>query len=239
MSQLHRFYVSDLASHSDRVILPKDERHHALNVVRVRTGQPIQLFDGEGRWCDAEVVAASRRDLEIERGQLHEEPRAESRLTLAQAWLNHERNMQEIIEHCTALGVDRFVFFRAAHSERTPRGEERWRRWAIESCKQCGRNRLPAFDFTLGISNCLASSPGWDAIIATRLAEAVPIEKAVRPASQVMLLIGPEGDFSAGEVQQALDSGARPISLGPRTLRSELAATVAVTLVKRQLESHK
>ena len=235
MSQLHRFYVPDLARQGDGVSLSDDERHHALNVVRVRPGQPIELFDGEGRRCDAEVVAAGRRHLEISRHSIHEEAKAEPRLALAQAWLNHERTMQRIVEDCTALGVDRFLFFQAAHSERTPRGEDKWRRWAIESCKQCGRNRLPGFDFTLGIGNCLASAPGWDAVIATKHAEPVPLEEAVCGSSQVMVLIGPEGDYSASELQQAIASGAKPISLGPRTLRSELAATVAVTLVQQRL----
>jgi 16S rRNA (uracil1498-N3)-methyltransferase len=235
MSQLHRFYVPDLARQGGRVTLPDDERHHAIHVVRVRSGQRVQLFDGEGRWCDAEVAEVGRRKLEVERGSIVEEPAVDPRLALAQAWLNHERSIETIVQHGTALGVDRFVFFRAAHSDRAPHGEDRWRRWAVESCKQCGRSRLPAFDFTLGIVNCLASAPGWDVVIATQHAEAVPIEKAVTPNSRVLLLVGPEGDFGSDELAQARASGAKPVSLGPHTLRSELAAAVAVTLVQHQL----
>ncbi len=235
MSQLHRFYAPDLVRQGARIELPDEERHHALHVVRVRAGQRIRLFDGEGRWCDAEVMSARRRELDIARGPMTQEPAVEPRVTLAQAWLNHEKSIETIVEQGTALGVDRFVFFRAAHSERAPHGEDKWRRWAVESCKQCGRNRLPKFDFTLGIANCLASAPGWGVVIATQHAEPVAIEQAVAPGARVLLLVGPEGDFSPEEIAQARASGAKPISLGPNTLRSELAATVAVTLVRSRL----
>jgi 16S rRNA (uracil1498-N3)-methyltransferase len=235
MSQLHRFYVPDLARQPESVALPEDELHHALRVVRVRAGDRVQLFDGAGRWSDAEVIAADRRDVSIVRGPLHEDAPGPPRLALGQAWLNHERANESIVQRATELGVDRIVFFRAAHSERGPKNAEKWVRWSVESCKQCGRNRLPQIAAVTGLADCLAAANGLSPLIATQHAPAAPLDSVVRANDGVLLLVGPEGDFTPEEVQVALKAGARVLSLGPRTLRSEVAATVAIALVQHRL----
>lgn len=235
MGQVHRFYVPDLDQQAESVQLSGDELHHALRVVRVRAGETVRLFDGAGRWCDASVIAAGRRELELSRGDIRVDPRSDSELTLGQAWLNHERSIESIVQRGTELGVDKFVFFRGHHSERAPRGEEKWARWAVESCKQCGRNRLPAFRIVNAVTDAIPDSLESACLIATQHATPVALSNALGDGKRVVLLVGPEGDFTPDEVAGALERGARPISLGPYTLRSELAATVAVTLVQRTL----
>lgn len=235
MGQLHRFYVPDLEQQAGAVQLSGDELHHALRVVRVRAGESVRLFDGAGRWCDAAVIVAGRREVELSRGDIHVDPRSDSELTLGQAWLNHERSIESIVQRGTELGVDKFVFFRGQHSERAPRGAEKWARWAIESCKQCGRNRLPEFQVVDAVTDAITDPLESACLIATQHATPVALSNVLGDRKHVVLLVGTEGDFTADEVAGTLERGARPISLGPYTLRSEVAATVAVALVQRAL----
>ncbi len=234
MSQLHRFYVPDLAQQPETVRLSDDERHHALHVVRLCAGQKIRLFDGAGRWCDAEVVSVAKRGVEIQRNAVQTDAPRENLLTLGQAWLNHERSIETIVQRGTELGVNRFVFFRARHSERAARGDAKWRRWAIESCKQCGRNQLPDFAVADDLVSAMAGALEARYVIATQHAAPVPLGSAVG-GGPIVLLVGPEGDFTADEIEEVLQRGGQAISLGPFTLRSEVAAIAAVTLVQHAL----
>ncbi len=234
MSQLHRFYVPDLAQLSAPVNLPDDELHHALHVVRVRAGDRVRLFDGKGLYADADVVGATKRDLEIALLPLHRDPEPTARLMLAQAWLNHAHATETVIRRGTELGVDEFVFFQAEHSEKSPKANDKWARMAIESCKQCGRNRLPTFRTAKNIDEILSARPPL-LIVATQAVDTKPAGETLRSANDVLLMVGPEGDFTARELGALLEAGAHPLSLGPLTLRAEVAAMTAITLVQYHL----
>jgi len=234
MSQLHRFYLPTLADHADIARLPEDELHHALHVVRLRSGDRIRLFDGDGVYADAQVTAATKRDLELEIGPLHRDPQPTVRLTLAQAWLNHAHATETLIRRGTELGVDEFLFFKAEHSEKSPKESDKWLRMAIESCKQCGRNRLPIFRSAKSIDDILAARPPR-LIVATQAVQAKAAREIVGDARDVLLLIGPEGDFSARELAALFEAGAHPLSLGPLTLRAEVAGTTAIAIIQYHL----
>lgn len=153
---------------------------------------------------------------------------------MAQAWLNREKSLEDLIRRGTEIGIARFHFFQAEHSERPPRRQAKWERLAIESCKQCGRLWLPEFD----VSKCLATV--LDDVEALRLitmkdGQATPLRELLAGAKNVTLIVGPEGDFSEKELDFAAEKGALPLSLGPVTFRSEVAATLAGSLVLYEL----
>ncbi len=234
MSHPHRFYVPDLAEGPARVRLTPEETHHALHVLRVREGDAATLFDGAGRYAKGMVCATAKRDVDVEVGAVEEEEAAPARLTLAQAWLNHERQLESIVRRGTELGVEAFVFFRGAHSERAPKRRDKWTRYAVESCKQCGRNRLPQFRVVPSLDTALEGEYSG-ILVATQACEPRPLSVGAHGDPSVLLVIGPEGDLSPDEVQRAVAAGAAPLSLGRYTLRSEVAATVAVALVQYHL----
>jgi 16S rRNA (uracil1498-N3)-methyltransferase len=234
MPQLHRFYVPDLTQHRDPVGLPDEELHHALHVVRVKAGETVRVFDGAGLYADATVTAVNKRDLQLALGPLHRDPEPATRLTLAQAWLNHAHAAETIIRRGTELGVEQFIFFRAEHSEKSPKPSDKWTRMAIESCKQCGRHRLPTFHTAKSVDEVIATWPAC-VILATQSVEPKPLGAVIGDCRDVTLIIGPEGDFTARELATVLESGAHPLSLGPLTLRAEVAAATAITLVQYHL----
>lgn len=234
MAHLHRFHVSTDELKSDTLRLPAHEAHHALRVARVRTGDRVALFDGAGREAVGSVIRAERKEVSVSVETRREKPRPARHLTLAQAWLNREKSLEPIISRGTELGVARFVFFKAEHSERAPRLNEKWDRIAIESCKQSGRLWLPEFELEEDFAGVLGAAEGR-VLIATKDREAAPLKETIGDEGNVLIVIGPEGDFSEAEVRSAAEAGAAPISLGEYTLRSDVAATVAISLIQYEL----
>ncbi len=233
MAHVHRFYVEPEAAEETVAVLEGAEAHHALHVVRVQPGDAVVLFDGQGRELEGRVASATRHDLSVEITRERSVQPETHTLTLIQAALHREKSVEDLIRRCTELGVAGFVFFASERSERPPRMTEKWRRWAIESCKQCGRLWLPGFHIASSLEAALEGQ--WSALLtATASAPPVPIRSAAA-GNRVALAVGPEGDFASGELEMMLARGALPISLGPMTFRSEVAATIASALVLYEL----
>jgi 16S rRNA (uracil1498-N3)-methyltransferase len=104
----------------------------------------------------------------------------------------------------------------------------------VESCKQCGRNRLPTFQTVKDLDEFPESRPAR-LVIATQAVDPKPVGQTLAGAKDIVLLIGPEGDFTARELAALLESGAHPLSLGPITLRAEVAAITALAIVQHYL----
>jgi len=234
MSQLHRFYVPDLCDQRNGVRLPEEELHHALHVVRLRVGERVRLFDGNGAYAEGKVAGVTKRDLELTIEGTHRDTPSASRLTLVQAWLNHAHAIETLVRRGTELGVDEFVFFRAEHSEKSPRAGEKWGRMAVESCKQCGRTRLPGFRIAKNIEEYFETRPER-VIVATQAVEPRPVGETVNGATNLALIVGPEGDFTARELGVILEAGGHALSLGPVTLRAEVAAATAIAIVQHYM----
>ncbi|MEX2015562.1 MAG: RsmE family RNA methyltransferase [Candidatus Hydrogenedentales bacterium] len=230
MPHLHRFYVPPESLVGDVIALPADEAHHARQVVRVRIGDTVELFDGAGCTIDGVVAAMDRHGVTVAVGERRTVLPPARRVVLVQAALNRERSLEAVLQRATELGVAEVRVFRGDHSERVPRMRDKWRRLAIESCKQCGRAHLPMFSVQPDLEMALE---GWRGIllIASLTRPPVPLRQTLDGHSDVAVIVGPEGDLSEAETERAITLGAKPISLGGRVLRAELAATVACTLV--------
>jgi 16S rRNA (uracil1498-N3)-methyltransferase len=216
--------------------LTDDDHQHLARVLRARAGERLTLFDGAGTEVDAEVARVGTRDTELRlgarrAGAVTAPPVA---ITVLVAVPRGER-MDLVVQKTTELGVARVV---PVVSERSvarpePARRARWEKIAREAARQCGRADVPRVDEPLALAAALAAPdlPArrfalWEAergqSLRARLAEV--------PAAAVALLIGPEGGFPAGEVAAASAAGFVPVSLGPRILRVETAAIVAVAL---------
>ena len=238
MPHVHRFHVSPESVTGSEIPLPPEEAHHALHVVRVKAGDRVVLFDGQGREIEGLVSRATHREVVIAPETERRVPAPAVRLTLLQAWLLREKSIEYLIQHGTEIGISHFCFFRGKHSEKAPRPNPKWLRYTIEACKQCGRAWLPAFGVVPDLKAALDLVRG-PLLIATQFLPAVQIAQALRKPTQtcksVALLVGPEGDFAPEELQLASDNGAIPISLGAATYRSEVAATLAASFILYEL----
>ncbi|MBI2884681.1 MAG: 16S rRNA (uracil(1498)-N(3))-methyltransferase [Candidatus Omnitrophica bacterium] len=243
---VHRFLISPDCVQGDIITLSDpSELHHLSRVLRLAVGDRVACLDGQGREYQGVIARQTSRDVVI---QLDRPPREAARrrpLWLAQAMLKSDR-FEWVIQKATELGAstitplitDRVVPTllprQASHKL------ERWRRIAQEAAKQCGRATLPAIESPRPMAEVVPvmTAEGLT-LIPTLSTTAVPIRsvlEANRAPQAVAVFIGPEGDFTAAEVAHAQAHGARPVSLGPQTLRAETAAIAALAMLNYALD---
>ncbi|MFP4172985.1 MAG: RsmE family RNA methyltransferase [Candidatus Hydrogenedentota bacterium] len=225
MAHLHRFYVPEGFAAGGLCELPAGEAHHARRVVRVQAGDAVALFNGAGLEGKGRVAHIDKHAVRIEVHTAVQRETPPCRLTLAQACLNREDPMEELIRHGTALGVTRFAFFRGDHTARPPKRPDKWEPWAVDACKQSGQPWLPAFIYYESLEGALGH-------VDPPLYVAQPGGSGAPSATDAAtLIVGPEGGLSEAELDLARTMGANAMTLGPYTLRSELAVIVGATLV--------
>ena len=242
-----RFYIPSLAWNPDRLALDSTETHHAFDVLRMKAGERATVFDGEGNEAEVELMKHSKSGTELRRISLGKSAPLPCRITLAQA-VPKGKNMELIIEKATELGVGAIA---PLMSERTVvRGSEddhirkqaKWQRTAIEACKQCGQNFLPRVAQPCTPRALFERNEKFDLMLIGSLqGDAIPLKRMLaetaskRPKS-VLILIGPEGDFTPAEVSLAKSHGCRPVTLGPIILRTETAAIYCVSVLNHELQ---
>ena len=232
---MHRFYLDETPPEGlSSIVLSREESHHAMRVVRTRVGDGVALFDGRGREWMGEVASLSRNEVSINVHSTRYEDRPAPSVTLVQAWLHRDKLLDEIVRQSTVLGASDLCFFRADHSEKKPRLSDKWERLAIEACKQCGRLWLPQVSVADSLAEALDTVDGQRLVIARMEGPHETLAGAATDAP-IAFLVGPEGDFSDPELEQASAAGAVPISLGSCTFRAEMAAIVGLTLIQYEL----
>ncbi|GAB6910079.1 16S rRNA (uracil(1498)-N(3))-methyltransferase [Desulfosarcina cetonica] len=214
---------------------------HICRVLRLSTGDTVELFDGTGKGYRARIVSLSpkRVVLEIEEtfALLSESP---VQLTLAQAMLK-DRKMDDLLRPLTELGINGWIPFYAARSVPVASAKglgarlARWEKISREAVKQCRRGCMPQITPMKDLDAVLATAGEYDLKIIfweETPRPFVPPEKTARPPQRILILVGPEGGFDADEVRRARANGFLTAGLGPRILRAETAAVAACTLVQ-------
>jgi len=222
-----RFYVPQLSA-AESCELTGSEWHHLAHVMRSAIGDRVVLFDGNGHEADAEIttLAKSRASLRI-LARRTDLPEDESTIVLATAVPKADR-FRWLVEKATELGVGRLIPLQTARSVVSP-GDvklDKMRTTVIEACKQSGRNRLMRVEPTMNWETLITTVvPTGSAFVAdlsgALLASAIA---AAEPGRPVILIVGPEGGLTEGELRLAIAAGAKSVSLGPRILRIETAA---------------
>jgi 16S rRNA (uracil1498-N3)-methyltransferase len=228
---LPRFLLRVPVAAGDRVALEADEARH-VRVRRLRRGETVALFDGQGRCYVATVDRITAKQVEVVITAELPQRTGESSLvlTLALALLKADR-FDLAIEKCTELGVARIRPFISEHSLARPSASRRarWSAIALSAAKQCGRSVVPAVDAPVKFSAILDDAdPCRVLYYEDTVAETPPTTTAEHPF-RATVIIGAEGGFSAAEVDQARAARCTILSLGPRILRAETAAIAAVT----------
>lgn len=172
-----------------------------------------------------------------------EEAAARPRLTLAQGAIQPQR-FDWLVQKTTELGVAEIIpvlTSRTRQREADPTGGSRlarWRRIAEEAAGQCGRSTVPTVRPPQAFESLAGSLRGRRAVMLTLAAPGRPLEQAVadlRETEEAVLLVGPEGDFSPGEVTLAERHGARVVRLRGATLRAETAAVATLAILQHRV----
>ncbi len=230
-----RFFVDAPLSVGTDAQLPDDVTHHAVRVLRLRDGESVVLFNGQGGEyratlrIDAATAAARIEAFDaIER----ESPLA---LTLIQALVVADK-LDWIIEKAVELGARRVVVapmqrcVTRLDGARRTRRLQHWREIARAACCQCGRNRLPAIALADTFDAALAAAPIDQLRLALVPDAAAPLPPRI--AGGATVLVGPEGGFSHEERLRAARAGFGFAQIGPRILRTETAGLAALAVLQ-------
>jgi 16S rRNA (uracil1498-N3)-methyltransferase len=248
--QIHRFFIRPESWSSDRLELDQDEAHHCIDVIRAAVGQRIVVFNGRGAEAVAEISGITKSRVQLKTLQISQTPSLPCAITLAQA-IPKGKNMELIVQKGTELGVSKIV---PLMSERTvvqvepdeaEKKTEKWRQIVIEAGKQCGQSRLPEVSPPVTPKQFFTDFDRYDiALIASLQSDARSFKSALsdfrqqngRRPKNVLVLIGPEGDFTPAEAALAKSAGCLPISLGPIVLRTETAAIYCLSVLSYELQ---
>ncbi|TRZ70406.1 MAG: 16S rRNA (uracil(1498)-N(3))-methyltransferase [Rhodocyclaceae bacterium] len=234
---ISRFYCPIPLQSGRTVTLPPEAAHHALRVLRLRSGDELVLFDGLGGEYPGRVVEAARNLRVTLEGRRDIEREAPLALTLAQA-LPAGDKMDWVVQKAVELGAAKIQPVQAKRSvvrlagERADKRVAHWQQVAISACEQSGRNRLPEIGAIVDLPHYLAMSRGEnESLVLLSAQQGMRLSALPKPPAGVTLLIGPEGGFDEGEESAAHSVGFQPVSLGPRVLRSETAGLAAMAAI--------
>ena len=231
-----RFYVPAVLTAGESLELPETVCRH-VQVLRLRAGDELELFDGRGVCARAVLHILERRRAVVTVVAVTETSR-ESPLdiTLLQAVSAAER-MDFTLQKSTELGVSRIIPFTAERSsvrlqgERADKKSQRWQDIVVAACEQSGRNLLPPVAALTTLPEALAALPPGGTRLLMSPHRAGRLAELPKP-ERIVLLIGPEGGLAEAEEALALQHGFVPVLLGARILRTETASLAALAAMQ-------
>lgn len=252
---MHRFFAAEEAFTDRDVAITGADLNH-LRVLRLNPGDLIVVCNGDGidYICRLATISAHEARAEILESY-HSKAEPSLAVTLYQG-LPKADKMDWIVQKCTEVGVSRFVPVSTARAvvelsgAKAAKRAERWRRIAEAAAKQSGRGRIPKVESVMSWTEALdhadqsakLAGPGrYFAVIPYELEKTSTAKAVFRSLrkigiTQAAVFVGPEGGFTEGEIQTAVERGIRPISLGPRILRTETAGLLACGCLLYELE---
>lgn len=234
MKEVRFFYVPDAGASTE---LPEEEAQHAVRVLRMQSGDEMMLMDGKGVFYRATVTEATKKRCFYHIEEAVEQPRQWlPHLHLAMAPTKNMDRTEWMAEKATEIGFDELTFLRCKFSERTVVKNERVDKILISATKQSHKAWKPVLNEMVDFKDFVKGDFKGQKFIChcydePDLGEKKELKDAIREGEDVLVLVGPEGDFSIDEVKLAESMGFQSVSLGKSRLRTETAALVAVHLM--------
>jgi len=241
--RISRVYIDAELVAGQIITLDKTRGHYLKHVLRLKPGAAFSLFNGraavdfearlvvDGKHLMAEIGAAQSLNTESEHA---------SEVIQGLARSDH---VDWTIQKTTELGVNKITIFNAERSQSPLKPAllakklAHWQGVAISACEQCGRALLPEIAFHAKLEQALETSSYSHKLLFT--IDAKPLATTLATRSSVSILLGPEGGLNRQEIDLAREFGFQPVSLGPRVLRTETAATAALAVIQSSRDDSK
>jgi 16S rRNA (uracil1498-N3)-methyltransferase len=221
-----------------RLTLPDAIARHAVGALRLRDGDPIVLFNGDGSEFPGTLLKAGKHAEALLRESRRPQRESPLPVTLVQGISSGER-MDFTLQKAVELGVLAIqpVLMRRTvvrlDADKRGRRVQHWQAVAISACEQCGRNIIPEVAPILDFPDWLRRDTPEDTARFLLDPEAGLSARTLSPPSgEIELIVGPEGGFDPAERDAAIAAGCQPLRLGPRILRTETAAMVALAAMQ-------
>lgn len=223
------FYAAQLPPVHRELVLSEDESKHCVRVLRMAQGDAVYFTDGKGTLAEAMITDAHPKRCKVGIMKLTAQPKPYAySIHLAVAPTKNAERMEWMVEKCTEMGVDRISFLLTERTERAHFNTERMEKKALAAMKQSLQCWLPQISAPLPFADFLATVGETGRFIAHAEREKPPhLFRLAQPATDVCLLIGPEGDFTPAELAAAQAAGFQVVGLGNTRLRTETAAVLA------------
>ncbi|UCG82065.1 MAG: 16S rRNA (uracil(1498)-N(3))-methyltransferase [Dehalococcoidia bacterium] len=240
---MHRFFLPEDCINGQNVAIPGSLVHRLRRVLRLNAGDRILVLDNSGWEYEVELVSKDRGKLEgvvTNKALAEREPGTD--ITLYQALLKGH-SFDLVLQKCTEIGVMGFVPMiceRCVPGKPTDNKLDRWRSIILEAAQQSRRGRLPVLHDIMSFDKACKTVAGaailpWEGESAQSIGSVLKDLPKTKGVHGISIFIGPEGGFSARELELARDCGITPISLGRRILRAETAGLVSIAVALYEL----
>lgn len=231
------FYSENIEN--NHCTLEKDEAVHCIKVLRHKVGDTINIIDGKGAIYQCIISELLRDKVLVEIKNIRQDWGAHPyRLTLAVCPTKNTDRYEWFVEKATEIGVDEIVPIIGTHSERKILKTERLNKIILSATKQSLKGSIPHIQEPLSVKDFILQTSKCDALkLIAYCFDGDTERKSIKEilydfkGSSIIIMIGPEGDFSLEEVQEALKNGYQPVHLGNSRLRTETAAVTAASSV--------
>lgn len=245
---MNRFYCDSSDVLGDKIVVADfDQVHHLKDVLRFKPGERAEIFDNRGNVYSVRLESISEKQAEFkvqEKKSGVNKPR-QIQVTIACA-IPKKSKIDDIIDRVTQLGVDRIIPLmsqRVIVRIEPDKGQQRRKRWekiALSASKQSRRNTVPVVDPVTDFSGLIARSREFDLkLIPNLLGERKTLKEVLTGINpqNVLVLIGPEGDFTPGEIKSAIKAGFIPVTFGDSVLRVETACLYIASVLSYEFFS--
>lgn len=238
---MHRFFVDDSNISDNRILIEGEDVNHIAKVLRLRSGEEISVSNGRGREFICTLAEINKKQVTCEiNEEFQNQTEAPIKITLFQG-LPKAQKMDLIIQKCVEIGIykiqpvitERVVI--KTEGKDLSNKIERWRRIAEEAAKQSKRGIIPEIAEPITFDEAVEQLREMNvSVVPYEKEEAKGLREALKESSDsktVGVLIGPEGGFNEKEIEKCISFNVKPVTLGPRILRTETAGFVASTII--------
>jgi 16S rRNA (uracil1498-N3)-methyltransferase len=238
---MHRFFVEDRNINENNILIEGDDVNHITKVLRLRSGEKVSVSNARGREFICTLTEVNKKQVICEISEeFINQTEAPIQITLFQG-LPKAQKMDLIIQKCVEIGIykiqpvitERVVI--KVDGKDLSNKIERWRRIAEEAAKQSKRGIIPEIAEPISFSEAIESLNDMDiSVVPYEKEESRGLKETLKEGFNVKtvgILIGPEGGFDEEEIEKCLNLNVKPVTLGPRILRTETAGFVASTIV--------
>ena len=231
---MNLFFFDNLDSGSEIIVLDEEESRHAVRTLRLKNGDTINATDGKGNFFRCEIIDNHQKKCQLKVVSKESDYKKRNfNVHIASSLTKNIARIEYFIEKAVEIGLDEFTPVAFKHSERVNYNAERLRKIAISAVKQSNNMYLPVINPLMTLEAFLLKTASSEAqkFIAYQSENEQHLKYKVKPTTEVIILIGPEGDFTSEEIEKAGLSGFEIVNLGNHRLRTETAALLSCGIV--------
>jgi 16S rRNA (uracil1498-N3)-methyltransferase len=224
------FFTENLIS-GDHITLSEEASKHCVQVLRMKTGEYLQLTDGKGNLFTTRIINTAGKRCIVVIEKKDSQPQPSKRISIAISLLKNTSRFEWFLEKATEIGVREILPIICQRTEREHFRFDRMRNVLIAAMLQSQQTWLPVLSEPQKFEKIIELSTYGQKLIAYCSEREKHMPSDIKKANEIQILIGPEGDFTNAEIELAMQNNFQPVSLGATRLRTETAGVVAAALL--------